>query len=418
MLEPRIQQHFFESADLSYQAAESMARPIADAAQAIVDCVTAGGRIWVHGRGVAQAPAQLLGAALSGRFERERPGLAAMVLAVDALLLSEARESEADAPAVTQLRVLGQAGDVLVAFSLRPDDALLAAVVAAAHEREMSALVIAGREPGGGSTARPPRPGHHGRDRHLDHRPARAPGAHLRTPTADAACPVRCRRPPTTRRRRPLMTMHTTPLSQARRRHPLVTTVVVGALALASLASLQGCVLLLGAGAVAGGMSLNDRRTSGTQIEDQSIELKSGGRIREAIGDKGHINVTSYNRIALVTGEVPADADKAAIEKAIAGIEGVTNVVNELEVGANSTISTRSSDTVITTRVKSALIDAKDLQSSAVKVVTERGNVYLMGRVTEREAVRATEIARAQPSVMKVVRVFEILTEEQLGNLK
>jgi D-sedoheptulose 7-phosphate isomerase len=148
MLEPRIQQHFFESADLSYQAAEVMARPIADAAQAIVDCVTAGGRIWVHGRGIAQAPAQLLGAALSGRFERERPGLAAMVLAVDPLLLSEARASEADAPAVTQLRVLGQAGDVLVAFALRPDDTLLAAVVNAAHEREMSALVIAGREPG------------------------------------------------------------------------------------------------------------------------------------------------------------------------------------------------------------------------------------------------------------------------------
>jgi D-sedoheptulose 7-phosphate isomerase len=149
MLEPRIQQHFFESADLAYQAAETMARPIADAAQAIVDCVTAGGRVWVHGRGVAQAPAQLLGAALSGRFERERPGLAAMVLAVDPLLLSEARASEADAPAVTQLRVLGQAGDVLVAFALRPDDALLAAVVGAAHEREMSALVIAGRETSG-----------------------------------------------------------------------------------------------------------------------------------------------------------------------------------------------------------------------------------------------------------------------------
>ena len=151
MLEPRIQQHFFESADLSYQAAEAMARPIADAAQAIVECVTAGGRIWVHGRGVAQAPAQLLGAALSGRFERERPGLAAMVLAVDPLLLSEPRASDADAPAVTQLRVLGQAGDVLVAFSLRPDDALLAAVVSAAHEREMSAVVIAGREPGSGA---------------------------------------------------------------------------------------------------------------------------------------------------------------------------------------------------------------------------------------------------------------------------
>ena len=213
------------------------------------------------------------------------------------------------------------------------------------------------------------------------------------------------------------MTMHTSS-SQARRRHPLVTTVLVGALAAGTLASLQGCIALLGAGAVAGGLSLNDRRTGGTQVEDQAIELKSGGRLREAIGEAGHINVTSYNRIALLTGEVPTDADKASAEKAIAAIEGVTNVVNELEVGANSTLSTRSSDTVITTRVKSALIDAKDIQSSAIKVVTERGNVYLMGRVSEREATRAADIARSQPSVLKVVRVFEILTEEQLANLK
>jgi len=98
MLEPRIQQHFFESADLSYQAAEAMARPIGDAAQAIVDCITSGGRVWVHGRGVAQAPAQLLGAALSGRFERDRPGLAAMVLAVDPLLLSTPPESSPTRP--------------------------------------------------------------------------------------------------------------------------------------------------------------------------------------------------------------------------------------------------------------------------------------------------------------------------------
>jgi osmotically-inducible protein OsmY len=213
------------------------------------------------------------------------------------------------------------------------------------------------------------------------------------------------------------MTLHTTPLPQARRR-PLLRSALAVALTVATLASMQGCIALLGVGAVAGGMSLNDRRTGGTQIEDQSIELKSGGRLREAIGEAGHINITSYDRIALLTGEVPSDADKAAAEKAIAGIEGVTNVVNELEVGANSSISTRSSDTVITTRVKSALIDAKDVQASAIKVVTERGIVYLMGRVTEREATRASEVARAQPSVLKVVRVFEILTEEQLGNLK
>ena len=210
--------------------------------------------------------------------------------------------------------------------------------------------------------------------------------------------------------------MHT--LSTLRRRHPLATSLVAGALAVATLASLQGCIALLGAGAVAGGLSLNDRRTGGTQIEDQSIELKSGGRLRDAIGDKGHVNVTSYDRIVLLSGEVPSEADKAAAEKAVRDIEGVNNVVNELEVGPNSTISTRSSDTVITTRVKSALIDAKDVQASAIKVITERGNVYLMGRVTEREATRAAEIARAQPSVLKVVRAFEILTEEQLSNLR
>ena len=207
-------------------------------------------------------------------------------------------------------------------------------------------------------------------------------------------------------------------LTTLRRRHPLATSLVAGALAAATLASLQGCIALLGAGAVAGGLSLNDRRTGGTQIEDQAIELKSGGRLREAIGDKGHVNVTSYDRIVLISGEVPSEADKAAAEKAVHDIEGVNNVVNELEVGPNSTISTRSSDTVITTRVKSALIDAKDVQASAIKVITERGNVYLMGRVTEREATRASEVARAQPSVLKVVRVFEILTEEQLGNLR
>jgi D-sedoheptulose 7-phosphate isomerase len=155
MLEPRIQQHFFESADLSYQAAESMARPIADAAQSIVECLTAGGRVWVHGRGVAQAPAQLLGAALSGRFERERPGLAAMVLAVDAMLLSDERDGNGDAPAAQQLRVLGQAGDVLVAFALRPDDSLLATLVDGAHEREMSVIVMTGRD----ALTATPRPG-------------------------------------------------------------------------------------------------------------------------------------------------------------------------------------------------------------------------------------------------------------------
>ena len=206
--------------------------------------------------------------------------------------------------------------------------------------------------------------------------------------------------------------------SRPTRNRSLGTTLLAAALGVAALGSLQGCVLLLGGAAVSGALSLSDRRTSGTQIEDQSIELKSGGRVREAIGDRGHINVTSYNRVVLVTGEVPSEADKEAVAKSVGAIENVGSVVNELEVAGNSSLTSRSSDTVITGKIKSAFVDAKDLQANAIKVVTERGNVYLMGRVTEREATRAADIARSASGVLKVVRVFEILTEAQLGALQ
>jgi len=197
----------------------------------------------------------------------------------------------------------------------------------------------------------------------------------------------------------------------------LAATAIVATLALGTFASLSGCVALLAGGAVAGGLSLTDRRTSGTQLEDQSIELKAGGRIREAIGDRGHLNVTSYDRIVLITGEVPTEADKEAVGKAIGGIENVNSVVNELAISGNSSLTSRSSDTVITGKVKSALVDAKDIQANAIKVVTERGNVYLMGRVSQRESDRAAEVARDVGGVLKVVRVFEILSDEQLKAL-
>ena len=206
--------------------------------------------------------------------------------------------------------------------------------------------------------------------------------------------------------------------SPERRRSTAATAVLASALALSAIGSLSGCVAVLAGGAVGGGLLLTDRRTSGTQLEDEGIELKAGGRVREAISDRGHVNVTSYNRIVLISGEVPTDADKEAVGKAIGAIENVTTVVNELGVSGNSSLTSRSSDAVITGRVKGAFIDAKDVQANAIKVVTERGNVYLMGRVSEREATRAADIARSQPSVLKVVRVFEILTDEQLANLK
>ena len=188
-------------------------------------------------------------------------------------------------------------------------------------------------------------------------------------------------------------------------------------LALASTLLLAGCeVLLLGGAVVGTGLVATDRRTAGTQLEDESIALKAESRAR-ALATLGRIDVTSYNRVALVTGEVPTEADKAAVEKAVAGVENVRSVVNELAVGPNASLGQRSSDSVLTGKVKASLVDAKDLQANAFRVVTERGIVYLMGRVTEREARRAAEVARGVSGVQKVVTVFEILSEEELARL-
>jgi osmotically-inducible protein OsmY len=215
--------------------------------------------------------------------------------------------------------------------------------------------------------------------------------------------------------------MKQTTMSPSRQRpsvRAIVLSATLAASALASLGALQGCVAVAGTAVVGGAMMASDRRTSGTQIEDQSIEMKSGPRIHDAIGDRGHVNVTSYNRLVLVTGEVPTDADKAAVIKAIQGIENVGTVQDELLVGPASSTSTRTSDTLITSKVKTAMLEAKDLESNAIKVVTERGNVYLMGRVTEREATRATDIARSTGGVMKVVRLFEVVSEADLASLQ
>lgn len=193
----------------------------------------------------------------------------------------------------------------------------------------------------------------------------------------------------------------------------VMATLAAGAL----MAGLSACAPLVMGGAVVGGMMASDRRTAGVQIEDQSIELKAGSRIRDAVSDRGHVNVTSYNRMVLLTGEAASDTDRGAIEQAVRSVENVRSVVNELAVMGSSSINARSNDTLITTRVKTALVEAKDVHANAVKVVTERGVVHLMGRVSEREASRASDIARAQPGVLKVVRVFDILSEAELAAL-
>ncbi|MFN3303301.1 MAG: BON domain-containing protein [Roseateles sp.] len=186
----------------------------------------------------------------------------------------------------------------------------------------------------------------------------------------------------------------------------------------AVLASLlgTGCAPLLIGGAMVGGVNVaTDRRTSGTQLEDQTIEVKAGARIREQIGDKAHINVNSYNRIALITGEANSEETRARVEALVGGVENVQKVLNEVAVGPASSLSSRSNDVVIQGKIKAKLIEARDLISNAFYVVVERGNVYLMGRVSEREAHRATEIARQISGVRKVIRAFEIISEDELA---
>ena len=182
--------------------------------------------------------------------------------------------------------------------------------------------------------------------------------------------------------------------------------------------SLSACFPLLAGGALAGGALVAiDRRTSGAQLEDEGIELRAMSRLRDTIGSRARVSVTSYNRQVLLTGEVLNEQDKKAVEQVITRVENVTSVVNELAVINSPTLVQRSSDVLITGQVKALLVDSKDLFANAFKVVTERGTVYLMGRVTQREADRATEIVRGARGVQKVVRLLEIISENELRSL-
>jgi len=182
-------------------------------------------------------------------------------------------------------------------------------------------------------------------------------------------------------------------------------------------AAVSACAPLIVGGAMTGALVATDRRTSGAQLEDKGIELRAANRLRERIGQRGNVSVTSYNRQVLLTGEVASEQDKALAETIVAGVENVRSIVNELGVLGASSLTQRSSDTLVTGRVKAAMIDARDLSASAVKVVTSRGTVYLMGRLTQREADRATEITRNTQGVQRVVRVLEIISEEELARL-
>jgi osmotically-inducible protein OsmY len=203
------------------------------------------------------------------------------------------------------------------------------------------------------------------------------------------------------------------PNSRTLARRALLLSATLGAALLTS-----ACAPLVVGGAMVGtALMATDRRTSGTQVEDQGIELKAAARIREQLAARSHINVNSYNRVLLLTGEVPTEEDRATAERLMGQVENVNRVLNELQVGFNSSLTSRSNDVLIASKVKATLVDARDLISNAFYVVVERGTVYIMGRVTEREAKRASDLISGIAGVQKVVRAFEVISEEELARI-
>ena len=202
------------------------------------------------------------------------------------------------------------------------------------------------------------------------------------------------------------------------RGHGLSLRLAAGVLAGAAMvAALSGCVALAG-GAMIGGASLAvDRRTTGTQIDDQGIEMEASNAITQAIGDRGHVSATSYNRVVLLTGEVPDQADRDKVDKAVRALTKATGVVNELAIAPSASLSTQSNDSLITAAVKAAFLNERELQVASIKVITERNTVYLMGLVTETEGRRAAEVARGVSGVRKVIKVFQTITPDELAAL-
>ena len=177
---------------------------------------------------------------------------------------------------------------------------------------------------------------------------------------------------------------------------------------------LQGCLPVAVVGIGAGVISGNDRRSSGAQVEDEGIELRASNRIAERWGDKIHVNVTSYNRSVLISGEVADEATRGQVEKLVTAVPNVRGITNEIAVAGTAAYTARTNDTYLTSKVKARFVDAQQFNPFHVKVVTENSTVYLLGIVTQEEAGAATEIARTTGGVRKVVRLFEYckLSEE------
>lgn len=187
----------------------------------------------------------------------------------------------------------------------------------------------------------------------------------------------------------------------------ILASLIAGTLA----GGLQGCLPVVAAGAGAGALMASDRRSSGAYVDDETLEWKIESQISDRFGDRAHINAVSFNRVVLLAGEAPDQATKDEATRIASSNAAVRNVINDVTIGPNSSIGSRSNDAVLTSKVKGRFVDQATFGVAHVKVYTEAGTVFLMGLVTRKEADAATELARTTSGVKKVVRAFEYVGE-------
>ncbi|TFL11080.1 BON domain-containing protein [Pusillimonas noertemannii] len=198
--------------------------------------------------------------------------------------------------------------------------------------------------------------------------------------------------------------------------HRLSKLLLVTCIPVVSLVALSGCApLVVGGAAATTAVVATDRRTAGEQVEDQAIEMKVGAEMRKLVGDKGRVNTIAYAGNVLLTGDVPTEQDKQQAEQLASKVEKVKRVYNQLRVGDITSINVRTNDSWLSTKVTTTLINTKDVPTRTIVVSTERGVVYLMGRVTEAESERAGKAAAGVSGINKVVKLFEIVSPESLA---
>lgn len=184
------------------------------------------------------------------------------------------------------------------------------------------------------------------------------------------------------------------------------------AILLGATVGLQACITtaVVGTAAVATKVA-TDPRTAGTQIDDETLEVRVSSALNKdaEVKETARINVVSYNSRVLLIGQVPNESLKETAKNLASGVEGVTDIYNEIRVGEKISFGQISQDTWITTRIKSKLLVNSQVKSTDVKVITENGEVFLMGSVTEAQANAAAEDARYVGGVSKVVKVFSYI---------